>query len=186
MPDAGGQAATLTSHGQPPACRGQRHRRSCVVSAWPATEAARSVERDATATECLRMANWDDVRRLVLALPETSETVSHGSLFGASATRGSSGSGRFAPPTSGRSATPHRADRSSARASSTSSPRRRCWPTTPGSSSRHRTSTASRPCSCASSRSHRRTSRRWSSKAWLAMAPPRLAKQYLEANPPPA
>jgi hypothetical protein len=27
------------------------------------------------------MANWEDVRRLVLALPETSETVSHGNLF---------------------------------------------------------------------------------------------------------
>jgi hypothetical protein len=27
------------------------------------------------------MANWDDVRRLALALPETTESVSHGSLF---------------------------------------------------------------------------------------------------------
>ena len=60
------------------------------------------------------MAGWDDVRRIALALPETSERTSTATRRGECATSCSCGSGRYAERTCSRSATARRPARSSA------------------------------------------------------------------------
>ena len=101
---------------------------------------------------------------------------------GGSRTSSSCGSGPCAGPTSRRWGTPRRTGRCSAPASSTSGPRRRWSPTTRASSSPRRTSTATRPSWSAWTASPSRTSTRSIVEAWLARAPARLVKAFLDAR----
>ena len=110
------------------------------------------------------MATWEDVRRLALGLPETTEDLSHGNLFWRVRDKGFVWERPLRAADLRPSATPRQADRSSARASSTSSPRRHFWPTTPKSSSPRHTSTASLRCWCDWMRSSTPSSRRSSSR----------------------
>lgn len=132
------------------------------------------------------MANWDDVRRLVLALPETSETVSHGSLFWRVRDKGfvwerplrtadlrALGDAAPTGPILG-ARVEHLVAKEALLADDPG-----VFFTTP-----HFDGFAA--VLVRLEQIAPQDLEEVVVEAWLAMAPPRLAKQYLEANPPPA
>ncbi len=132
------------------------------------------------------MANWDDVRRLVLALPETSETVSHGSLFWRVRDKGfvwerplrtadlrALGDAAPSGPILG-ARVEHLVAKDALLADDPG-----VFFTTP-----HFDGFAA--VLVRLEQIAPQDLEEVVVEAWLAMAPPRLAKQYLEANPPPA
>ncbi|MGD1050859.1 MAG: MmcQ/YjbR family DNA-binding protein [Solirubrobacteraceae bacterium] len=132
------------------------------------------------------MANWDDVRRLVLALPETSETVSHGSLFWRVRDKGfvwerplrtadlrALGDAAPSGPILG-ARVEHLVAKEALLADDPG-----VFFTTP-----HFDGFAA--VLVRLEQIAPQDLEEVVVEAWLAMAPPRLAKQYLEANPPPA
>ena len=173
-----------SSHSQLRACRCERHRRSRVVLRGPLRRRRDRLERDAAATT---VRSWRTGKTCAgscsrcrkPARPSRTATSS-----GASATRGSSGSGRFAPPTSGRSATPRRAGPILGARVEHLVAKEALLADDPGV---FFTTPHFDGFAAVLVRLEEITPQDLEEvvvEAWLAMAPPRLAKGYLEANPP--
>ena len=149
-------------------------------------EAARAAERDTAATTVSPMANWEDVRRLALALPETTEDLSHGNLFWRVRDKG------FVWERPLRKA--------DLKALGDAAPSGPILGGAGGAPGRQGGAAGRRPGGLLYDPALRRllggagATRPGRTEgleevvveAWLALAPPRLAKEYLEANPPPS